>query len=317
MLKDLQQFIKDKPVRIMSDSAKSYIFFALQSYLKIEGRVSIWDFSTFGESANVICSLNRAIEYLLKLKLIKTDPFLVYPIPKKIDEYCKIKGIDVFDCSDEINKESKTLISNTIPFKEALKRVNLLTPKDSFDSKCFKDINSLRNSLEHHWDRNEEFLEKVVGYISKRVINSLKEYIKNVLNENPKEYFSSKQLEEIKKLDRAKEKGHSLALQGRFEDHLETYKKNPELCKEKYQYPKKYNSLSESETDSECPICNENFLALWDWVADYDTGPEPEGAFPEAKCLHCIKCHFFVEGSDIYTYLDELEIDMDDYGEFY
>lgn len=65
-------------------------------------------------------------------------------------------------------------------------------------------------------------------------------------------------------------------------------------------------------------------LALWDWEVDYDVeGSSGEGyisgAFPDPKCLHCVNCHFFVEGGDMDTYLPgdlEIEFEQDYYDDY-
>lgn len=60
----------------------AYIHTALQTYVKLEGKVSLWDVEKFGDSANVVSALHRGVEHLLKLRLAKLDLLLLYPLPR-------------------------------------------------------------------------------------------------------------------------------------------------------------------------------------------------------------------------------------------
>lgn len=322
---DWEKFFKGTPERSLRKATQAYLHTAIRLYIKLEARVSIWDEERFGDSATVVCSLNRAIEHLLKLRLLKIDPMLLYPLPKRVEEYCRVKQIRMKNDKDvRRGIEEKEILSHTVPFNEALTRVELTQSGTDFDFRCFREIHALRNSLEHHWDRNEEFLQKVVGKMSSNIITCLKKFIKEILKEKPKDYFEKELLEEVKRLDRAIQKGHSLELQRRLEEHLSLYLKDPDACKKKYHYPAKYSQLEEAEIEVKCPVCKEPLLALWDWEADYDVGSNGEGyvsgIFSDPKCLHCSNCHFFVEGSDIDTYLPDgldIEFEPDYYEDYY
>ena len=76
----LKREIQERSLRL---AAKAYLHTAIKSYVELAGEVSIWNPDRFGLSANVVCSLNRAIEHLLKLRLCKTDWFLLFPLPKR------------------------------------------------------------------------------------------------------------------------------------------------------------------------------------------------------------------------------------------
>lgn len=123
----------------------------------------------------------------------------------------------------------------------------------------------------------------------------------------------------MERLDRAIRKGHSLQLQKRFEEYLQIFKRDPKELRKKFPFPDKFKILAENETNAECPVCNAKFTVLWDWEPDYDvegsTGPAYiVGAFPDAKCLYCYNCGFYIEGNDIYTYISEdLELEESDY----
>lgn len=322
---DFQSLFENDPQQNLRNAAKAYLNTSIELYIKLEGWVSIiWVGGRFGDSANLVCSLNRAIEHLLKLRLLKIDPLLVYPFPKNIKEYCQVKQIGLKGMKKENRALEREILSHTISFKEAVERVDTTQRGSSFDFRCFKEIYALRNSLEHHWDRNEEFLQKIVGQMSSRVIPCLKEFIKDVLNESPQDYFKNSLLEEVERLDRAFERGHSLALQRRFEEHLKLFREDPVACREKSYCPERYSRLEEYETEAECPVCQHQFMALYDWEADYDVeGSTGEafvvGATPDVKCLFCNNCYFFVEGRDVNTYLPEgIKIDLDeDYYEQY
>jgi len=162
-------------------------------------------------------------------------------------------------------------------------------------------------------------LQSLIGMISKTVIPCLKEYIETILHENVDDFINKTLMKEVERLDRARQAGHSLDLQRRFEDHKSLYDREPASCVKKYSLPDKYKNLAEEETGAECPICNSKFAALWDWEADYDIeGHEYtiSGSFPDVKCLFCSRCNFYVDGSDIWTYLPEdfkVEVEYDNY----
>lgn len=322
---DSEKFRKERPARNLRQAAKAYLYTAIKMYVDLEARVSVWMDDRFGSSAIVVCSLNRAIEHLLKLRLLKIDPLLLYPLPKKIEDYCCIREIPLqSDQLQEQRREEREFLAHTISFKEALARVKLTLPSGtSFDFTHFKKVYALRNSLEHHWDRNEGFLQKVVGEMSAKLIPCLREFITNILGENTTDFFDSDLLKEVETLDRAIEQGHSLELQRRFEEHLKLFSKEPKLCRKKWHFPDRYNGLAEEETEMECPVCGELFLAFWDWEADYDVEDGSgegyiSGGYPDPKCLHCPNCHFYVDGVDVDTYLPggleiEFEADYDEY----
>jgi hypothetical protein len=309
---------KKSPEANLREAARSYLYTVIKLYIKVEGKVSIWDPDRFGDSANIVCSLNRAIEHLLKLRLLKIDPLLLYPFPKSIEYYCIIKNIlSKKQKNTERKIKESVLQSRTISFKEALCRVDLTQADTDFDFKCFNKINFLRNSLEHHWDRNEEFLQEVVGMMSKKVIPCLKNYIESILKEDFYVFIDDSMTMEVERLDRALEAGHTLKLQNRLENHKKLYDKDPANCKKTFILPKKYKGLSEEKIEAKCPVCKEQLVALWDMEADYDV----EGgytyivdAYPDAKCLFCYNCHFFIDGPNISTYLPnglKIEFDID------
>lgn len=316
---DFQTLFGDKAIPMnLRQAASAYLSAAIDSYLKIEGRVSVSHDAVLGDSANVVCSMNRAIEHLLKLYLFTVDPLLLYPMPKKVEDYCHIKHVKTKDAEDtERAMKEKEILSHTVSFKEAVKRVALTCTEYQYDFRCFSSIYSLRNSLEHHWDRNEEFLQKTVSQMSSFIIPKVEDFIANVLKEKPERYFSAVQIENVRTLDRALKKGHSLRQQKRFEAHLALYKQDPDRAKEALHYPDKYRFLSEEEdTRAECPVCKSEMFALWDLEPDYDVADGEAyvaGAYPDIKILHCPTCHYFVEGQDIDTYLpDGFEIDLSD-----
>ncbi len=283
----------------LRDSAGIYLQNAVKIYLSIEGKVSIYSDDNLGDSANIICSLKRSAEHLFKLKLALADPILLYPIPKKIEEYLKLRHIDVRKSSHPYLN-----LANTIGFKEAIERVKLLKDSVGYNFSVFCEINSLRNSLEHHWDHNEKFLIKNLGIMSKRIIPSFREFVEGVLHEDFSRLISKAMIEDIDRLDRATIEGHTLNTQRRLEYHRELYKENPESVKGLPIKPKEYSSLEEVEVDANCPVCSTKLSALWDFEVDYDENG-PVAAFPDAKCLYCQTCRFYIDGVDVTVFLPD------------
>lgn len=308
------KMIKDWQENSLKLVARSYLRTAIDFYIKIEGKISVWDEDRFGFSAIVVCSLNRAIEHFLKLHLYKIDKSLLYPIPKNLEEYCQAKGIEV----KNVNATQKRIIerfssSRTISFKEAIKRIKL-TSDVEFDFGCFEEIHALRNCLEHHWDRNEQFFKKIMGKMSSKIIPCLKEFIIGILGERVEDFIDTGLTNELAKLDKAIKEGHTLKLQKRLDEHKKLYLMGPEVCRKKSNLPDKYRELPEEETASKCPVCGELFFARWDWEADFDIANGEGfigGGFPDVKCLFCYNCHFYVEGEDVEKYLPE-GLDIED-----
>ncbi len=130
----LDDIFKLTPEQNLREAATAYLYTAIQLYIKLEGRVSIWSRGEFGDSANIVCSLSRAIEHLLKLRLIKIDPLLLYPLPKKIEEYCCRRNILIKKIgSEEKLIQERELSARTIPFLEALSRVELTQTDTEFN----------------------------------------------------------------------------------------------------------------------------------------------------------------------------------------
>ena len=100
----------------------------------------------------------------------------------------------------------------------------------------------------------------MIGMMSKTVIPCLTEYIETILNEDVNKYFDKQLMEEVERLDRALEKGHSLDSERRFEKHKSLYNYNPASCTKLSSFPKKYQNLAEEETEAECPVCKEQFI---------------------------------------------------------
>lgn len=88
-------FYRDSYYGNLKSSGIIYINSSLKSYISIEGKVNNYSSENLGESANTICSVCRSIEHIMKLKLVKTDPILLYQLPKNIKDYLKIKSINV------------------------------------------------------------------------------------------------------------------------------------------------------------------------------------------------------------------------------
>lgn len=303
----------------LREAAVAYLTTALQTYIEVEGRISLRSSERFGKSAVVVCSLNRAVEHLLKLRLVKVDPLLLYPVPRRIEVYCRICNIPTQDDESLARRpDVRAALARTVAFKEALSRVELTLADVEFDFKHFEQIYALRNSLEHHWDRNDVLLSRVVGRISSKTVPLLSRFIADVLQENPKDYIDPLLLTEIERLERTIAEEHSVEFQRRLEEHRRLFALNPELCRLRPLYPSKYDALADEDTGAECPVCGHLVRALYDWEADYDVeGSTGEGyivgAYPDPKCLYCPECHFYIQGVDVDTYLPEgLEIEFEE-----
>jgi hypothetical protein len=83
----------------------------------------LWDLEKVSQSANVVCALHRGVEHLLKLRLAKLDVLLLYPLPKKPEDYYRMRGIAMRgDTETGKNREEAIASSHSVPFSEALER---------------------------------------------------------------------------------------------------------------------------------------------------------------------------------------------------
>ncbi len=300
---DSSEFYKLYGNSIASDlrnASSIYLKNAINLYLEIEGKVTLYDDMNLATSANIICSLNRCIEHLLKLHIALTDPILLFPLPKKPEDYLKFKELNI----NLDKKKLHIILPKTITFQNAINISKLLIKHDDFDFSIFVEIHTLRNIIEHFWDRNDKFIQKNIGIMSSKILPSIELFVTNILNDSFDKFINEAQKEEVKRLDRALLEGHTLKAQRRLEEHKELYNTNKEMLEKIEHYPNKYINYEEDETDSKCPVCDSFFYAKWDIEADYD-GYEQVGAYPDVKCMYCKNCHFYVESNDLYKYLPE------------
>jgi len=325
MMKDL--LIEHHYKKIITAS----LFTVLSLYVKHEAKISFWKDENFGDTVNIICSLNRAIEHLLKLKLIKTDIRKLYKTPNDFKEYCILNNLAYpqelknfhFEKSGKNIERNRSeheiaFFTRTIDFSESKKRVEEIIPENTYDFKNFEVIHNLRNYLEHNWSgKEEEFLKRIIDMMVYEVVPTIKDYIKNVLKEDYKSYFNAELLTKMEELNEALRNSHSVAVHKRYLEIKALFEKDAELPCEKYSYPVNYRSLNEIEVSAKCPICNSSFFAFFDLEADWDIADGEgyvAGVYPEVKCLHCTKCCFYVDGVDIKTYFpDSSEIDLGEY----
>lgn len=307
---DHSKWRKEAPRRHFILAASAYIASALRAYLAIEAQISVYSRERFGQSAEVICSLGRALEQLLKLRLWAIDPVLIVPLPKKPEDYLILREIPFAGMTEQQRaRRHAELTSNTISFKDALRMARLVSVMKDFNWQPFEELYALRNSLEHGWQVNESYLRRIVGNLSTITIPSFQRFISEDLGLDPLSIFSKAQIREVDILERARAKSHSLAMQKRLEAHQALFARNPDEAKRSMRFPERYGSLSEQETEVSCPVCRAGMFAWWDWDVDYDEDG-PVGAYPDVKCLHCHGCSFYIEGADVGTYLpDGIEVE--------
>ena len=292
------------PPKYLQWVAAAYAYSALKAYLEIEGEVSFLSPDKYARSAEAVCGLARCLEHMLKLRLWQVDPALVFPAAKKHEDYLILKGVKLPGLGE--TKQAKRyaeLTANTVTFGEALDVVRLLSEAADFPWDVFKGLYGLRNSLEHGCRPNETYLRHFFGGLSAQTLPALQRFIAEELHlENV--ILDPTLLKDVEVLDRAHEQSHSLAAQKRLEFYQKLWTGGLGAAPAEYQLPDKYPKLNEYETSVECLVCKNLMSALWDWEPDYDD-EGPAGAYPDAKCLLCGTCGFFIDGRDVETYLPE------------
>jgi hypothetical protein len=158
------------------------------------------------------------MEHLLKLALFRKDYISLFALPKKYQRYAEMRAF-IKSAFPEMSFEQ----SGTVEFLEAIERVEILYGAGSFDSVSFREINTLRNSIEHCWDNNLEYLEKNVSVMSSKILPAFNNFIAKILNEDPIGFLDSFLRKDLLKLDEAIVSGHSLEFQKRLSKHKELY----------------------------------------------------------------------------------------------
>lgn len=283
----------------LQKSANIYLEHAVKTYIQIEGKLSLYSDENIGQSAAIVASVHRCIEHLLKLAVLRKDPLSLFPLPKTYEKYAEMRGL-----SFKETLMSAIPQSGTIKFLEAIDRVQILYGEKKYDSQVFRSIHTIRNSIEHCWDHNLSFLEKNISIMTSKILPSIAEFLSNVLGQKLEEYLNHWVLDDVKKLDLAIAKGHSLALQKRLDAFKEAFSINVRRAKALSNPPSKPLRLDEIEIDTTCPVCKTKLNAYWDFEADFNENG-PTGAYPDAKLILCSNCAFYVEGMDIGIYLPE------------
>jgi len=289
-------------------AAQAYVASAVKLYLDTEAHVTPDNRESLGDAANVVCSIARAMEHLLKLRLLRLDPALLYPMPMSLETYAVVKGLPY--SASKKRPELNTL--TTIGFSEALRRVRATMDMDHKSLRAFARVRRLRDMLEHHWDSNLDYLGGIVGEMSSEIIPALQAFVSDVLNEKPSLYLDAQALAKVETLDRALAEKHSLVLQQRIETQKAEWQSNPRACARRHHIPEEYLSGEVLQLKASCPVCGSILHLYWDIEADFDYEADSDtpvgSAMPVPKCVWCSTCHFYADGKDMGSYLpDDLE----------
>lgn len=279
---------------------------AVKLYLDTEAHVTPGKHESLGDAANVVCSIARAMEHLLKLRLLRLDPALLYRMPMPHETHVAVKRLAYRSDRKPQNLESL----NTIGFSEALRRVSAAMPADHVSLNAFSQARRLRDVLEHHWDDNVSYLSSIVGEMSSQTIPALQAFASDILKEDPGLYLNAQALGEVERLDRTIAQAHSLALQQRIETQRVEWKQNPRVCKSKYRIPYEYDDAEVIMPQALCPVCGNSLCVSWrfevamdsevdDTLAFAETGSVVTQVVPTPKCIWCGTCHFYAEGKDM------------------
>jgi hypothetical protein len=299
-------------------ASQAYVASAVKLYLDTEAHVVRDNRESMGDAANVVCSIARAMEHLLKLRLLRLDPALLYPMPMSLETYVVVKGLPYHTDKKEAGLNTLKMIG----FSEALRRVRVTMDTDHKSLCAFERVRRLRDKLEHQWDDNADYLSSIVGEMSSQIIPALQAFVSDILNEKPGLYFDAQALRKVETLDRALAEKHSLVLQQRIETQKTEWQSNPGACAHRHHIPGEYLSSEVLELKTDCPICGDPLRLYWDIEADFDYDWDTEmpigSAMPVPKCVWCSRCHFYADGKDMASYLpDDLEYPEDEsYGEY-
>jgi hypothetical protein len=294
----------------MKEATKAYITAAIKLYVSTEYRVMNGGTRTLGDKANVVCSVARAMEHLLKLRLCAVDPVLMYDVPDSFEAYCVARRLPI-----SLPKERDRYWNRrrTIGFAEATERVRMTLCEASYDFKEFKRVRLLRDELEHMWSDNNAYLDDVVGGMSPRIIPCLSQFISSILKERPDEYIDQRLLVRVDHLDSALNAKRLATCQSRLERTGEDYAADKDRCRRQHALPSPEEKWERLETQSPCPVCGEPLSILYEVVPDWEgeMGPDGEydsyvgGAYRETRVAFCDQCHFFAEGQDAAAYVGE------------
>lgn len=281
-----------------------YVASAMRIYLDIEAKVMP---ESMGDAANIVCSIARAMEHLLKLRLLRLDPILLYPMPMSLELYAAVKGIPY-----QADKALQDIgAARTVGFSEALRRVEATTTADRKQLQAFRRVRRLRDTLEHHWDSNADYLNGIVGEMSTQILPSLQAFISGILEEDPGVYLEPSMLEDVVRLDRALVENHSLALQRRIDSVTCDWQNDRDVCARLHPLPAQYESLDVVSIETKCPICGQTMWIRWasgdvegyEVASDGTQTPCLVNDFPEPECVFCSQCGFYADGRDLAGYV--------------
>ena len=292
---------------VWRESSRAYVASAARLYLDIEAKVMPGSSESLGDAANIVCSIARAMEHLLKLRLLRVDPVLLYPMPISLETYAAVKCLPYH--TDKALQDIGTI--STVGFSEALRRVEATTTADRKQLQAFRRVRSLRDTLEHHWDSNADYLTGIVGEMSTQILPSLQAFISGILEEDPGVYLEPGMLEDVARLDRALVENHSLTLQRRLDAMNRDWQTSHSECTRLHTIPAQYRTCDVVSIDTECPICGQTMWVRWameDAEADEVVPDGTRASFtvyevPEPECVFCSQCGFYADGRDMTGYL--------------
>jgi len=294
----------------MKEATKAYITAAIRLYVSTEYRAMNGGTRTLGDKANVVCSVARAMEHLLKLRLCDVDPVLMYDVPKSFEAYCVARHLPISLPKDGDQYWNRR---RTIGFPEAIERVRMTLNGAAYDFKEFKRVRLLRDELEHRWSDNNGYLDDVVGGMSSRIIPCLSQFISSILKEEPDEYIDQRLLVRVDHLDSTLNAKRLATCQSRLEKIGADYAADKDRCRRQHALPISEEKWERFETQALCPVCGEHLSVWYEMMPEWEgeMGPDGEydsyfvGVYPETHVAFCDQCHFFAEGQDAATYVGE------------
>lgn len=212
----------------MKEATKAYITAAIKLYVSTEYRAMNGGTRTLGDKANVVCSVARAMEHLLKLRLLAVDPVLMYGLPQSFQAYCFARHLPV-----SLPKEESQYwgCQQTIGFSEAIRCVRMTLDGADFDSPEFVRVRRLRDELEHRWSNNNRYLDDVVGGMSSRIIPCLSQFVISVLKERSDEYIDQRLLARVDHPDGLLNAERLATCQSRLEKTKADYAAEKDRCR--------------------------------------------------------------------------------------
>jgi len=241
---------------------------------------------------DTLSSLHRALEHLLKLYLYKINSkFILRNYPNKFKDFYEFLNNNCFKL--------------TADFNEIIDRIEYISKFKEFNFSNFKEFHRKRNMIEHwYYDENFDSVITFFKNIPFILFSDIEKFINLFLKDRKEKYLDRKLLKKFDFIVRNEKNKKLFEFEQEVKQAIEIYNKDPLKFRKKYKFTDK-EQYEKFYTEVKCPICDNNFQALFNWLMDVDDVEYKDGVYNIVggeviiRYLLCDKCGFYVSDNFI------------------